>query len=123
MIRDLVVDRSEPFRRLAELQAWPTPGDRELQQVQQPPQLLRLLGCRECLLCTAACPHWGEEGFGGPYVFLRLAQLHLDVRDEVDRREQARRLGIERCRGCARCFCPFGIPIYRYAIRTLLDGA
>ncbi len=92
-----------------------------------PPALGELLKCVECLCCHAACPNLTAfsdklERFAGPYVFLKLAQLHLDPRDITDRKAQARALGIEKCLDCKRCYCPQGIPLYKEAILPLLQA-
>ncbi len=90
------------------------------------PALEKLMGCLECLCCHARCPQVAAAGgdlkrFAGPFVFLKLAQLHLDPRDRFDRKTQARRLGIEQCLHCRGCRCPSGLPLYREAIRPLLE--
>lgn len=87
------------------------------------PYLDKLLGCTECLCCHASCPVLKVEGleqFAGPYIFVKLAQLYLDPRDTLDRAAQAKRLGIEKCRSCGKCFCPQGIDIYEKAISLLM---
>ncbi len=94
--------------------------------VRAPADLGRILRCIECLCCHAACPRLdhspaGLKHFAGPYVFIKLAQLHLDPRDLKNRKAQARALGIEQCSECRRCTCPQGIPLYRMAIEPLLD--
>lgn len=89
------------------------------------PYLDKLLGCMECLCCHASCPVLAEEGleeFAGPYIFVKMAQLHYDPRDTVDRAAQAKRLGVEKCRSCGRCTCPQGIEIYEKAILPFLEG-
>lgn len=138
-IRDLVVDRSpiEKVLREGRIYFAGKAGEMafcsdsvELNQgfepVNIPAGLVKLLSCLECLCCHSACPNLDPRGgnleiFAGPYIFLKLAQLHLDPRDREDRKTQARRLGIEKCLGCQRCFCPQGIPIYREAIQILLN--
>jgi fumarate reductase iron-sulfur subunit len=91
-----------------------------------PPALGELLKCVECLCCHAACPNLNTfdgdlKQFAGPYIFLKLAQLHLDPRDKIDRKAQSRVLGIEKCLDCKRCYCPQGIPLYKQAILPLLQ--
>jgi succinate dehydrogenase/fumarate reductase-like Fe-S protein len=83
----------------------------------------RLIGCLECYGCMATCPQfdWRDETFGGPYIFVRLALLHLDPRDREDRQAQARALGIEKCVNCSACRCVKGIAIRKEAVGILLD--
>lgn len=102
------------------------PGASFFETVQYPPALEKLMGCLECLCCHAHCPQIAAtkgnlKRFAGPFVFLKLAQLHLDPRDRIDRKTQARRLGIEKCLNCRACRCPLGLPLYREAIRPLLE--
>lgn len=125
VIRDLVVDRESFFRTLAHLQLYlANPVDTSL-PVREPEQGAKLRACTECLSCLAACPRYkyGNTEFAGPYLFVKLAQLHLDPRDKTDRLLQAGNLGIAHCRECGkRCFCPNGIAIYRDAIKILLNS-
>lgn len=138
VIRDLVVDRSPLEKLLRDEEIYFRGADLEksslyekahegnyFKPVKIPPGLETLLGCFECLCCHAACSKLDTSGrslsqFAGPYIFLKLAQLNLDPRDRKDRKAQARRLGIEDCSDCRRCYCPQGIPIYRLAIEPLL---
>lgn len=124
--RDLVIDRRwiVPFLRRfnlstpeAEVEGWPG-------RLVLPPQFARLAACSECLICLANCPSYQFEGGerGGPYHFVKLAQLHWHPRNAADRRAQAQQLGVARCAECRQCRCPFGVPIYRDAIRPLLEG-
>ncbi len=121
--RDLVVDRRwilsflerfDLFVRDGGLPEWPP-------RLAAPGEHARLAACTECLSCLAACPTFesGRDEIGGPYHFVKLAQLHWDPRDEADRRAQAARLGIARCPSCRRCACPLGIPVYRAAVAPL----
>jgi len=121
--RDLMVDRQwiMPFLRRfglfvpeGDMRAWP-------QALKVPEQHARLMACTECLSCLAACPSYehGHEDLGGPYHFVKLAQLHWDPRNTTDRRAQAAQLGVDRCASCRRCSCPLGIPIYRLAVTPL----
>lgn len=121
--RDLIVDRRwiMPFlERFAlfvpngKTSDWPL-------RLTVPEEHARLSACSECLSCLAACPsfEFGRDGLGGPYHFLKLAQLHWDPRDTTDRRAQAAQLGIARCAECRKCACPIGIPIYRMAVAPL----
>ena len=86
------------------------------------PDLETLLSCIECLCCQASCPVLSagkNTPYAGPFVFVKLAQLHLDPRDSLDRASQAVQLGIEACSGCRQCVCPQNIDIYNQAILPL----
>ena len=124
--RDLMIDRRwiMPFLERFDLfvgdgglREWPA-------RLSVPGEHARLAGCTECLSCLAACPSFesGRDDLGGPYHFVKLAQLHWDPRDSADRHAQAAQLGIARCAGCRKCACPLGIPIYRAAVAPLAGG-
>ena len=88
------------------------------------PSLETLLSCIECLCCHASCPTLKENrsaDYAGPFVFVKLAQLHLDPLDSLDRSAQAAHLGIKACSACHRCICPQGIDIYNQAILPLME--
>jgi succinate dehydrogenase/fumarate reductase iron-sulfur protein len=128
--RDLIVDRRwimpflerfDLFVRGGRASDWP-------ERLAVPAEHAQLSGCTECLSCLAACPsfEFGRDDsgrdrarLGGPYHFVKLAQLHWDPRDRTDRRAQAAELGVARCAECRRCACPLGIPIYRAAVAPL----
>ena len=123
--RDLVVERDwiMPFLERFDLDppapavgesGWPSP-------VSVPEEHIRLSECTECLICLATCPSYehGRDDLGGPYHFVKLAQMHWDPRNSLDRRAQAARLGIDRCASCQMCRCPLGVPIQRAAIAPL----
>lgn len=123
LARDLLVDRKWIMRYLRDFDLFTPPADpaRWPRRLEIPPQQESLLSCNECLSCLAACPsfEFGVEARSGPYHFVKLAQLHWDQRDDVDRKLQATRLGIARCSQCRRCACPQGIPIYKAAVSVL----
>jgi succinate dehydrogenase/fumarate reductase iron-sulfur protein len=126
LVRDLVVDRSPIDKKLSEHRLYVIPNvERPLASLSVPEEYKNLIGCLECYGCLSSCPDfdWRDEAFGGPYVFVRLAQLHLDPRDNCDRPAQAVSLGVQRCKDCAQCVCVKGIPIRRTAIATLLGEA
>jgi succinate dehydrogenase/fumarate reductase iron-sulfur protein len=123
VLRDLAIDRAAFFDALRELELYiPEQGDlSEPQVIRQTEAHKRLLSCVECLACNATCPGYDFEKnpLAGPYVFVKLAQLHLDPRNRIDRREQARRLGVQACAACRACACIHGIDIRRQALDLL----
>ncbi|MEW6661380.1 MAG: succinate dehydrogenase/fumarate reductase iron-sulfur subunit [Bacillota bacterium] len=123
VIRDLVVDRQPLFDLLSKNKLYipeNAPGGRDYVVIDSVDRQ-RLSACIDCLACVSSCPHFSaEENFGGPYLFVKLAQLHLDKRDNHDRRLQARELGIKRCQDCRSCRCINGLSIYQDALIPLL---
>lgn len=138
-VRDLVIDRTPLDTFLKEQKIYYTadsgetvasPGQVNIKPgfrtVKIPAGFVKLSGCLECLCCHSACSGLDHDGakledFAGPFIFLKLALLHLDPRDHVDRKAQARQFGIEKCLNCRGCYCSQGIPIYREAIQLLLS--
>jgi len=124
VVRDLVIDRAAFFEALRELELYiPEQGERsEPQVIQQSEAHKKLLSCVECLACNATCPGYDFEKnpLIGPFVFVKLAQLHLDPRNEIDRREQAHDLGLGDCGGCRKCYCIHGINIRKQAVEVLV---
>ncbi len=130
--RDLVIERRSLQELLLREKIFRVPGTEknrvegfipDFPELKMPPNLEKLLGCIECLCCQASCPTLAESDqlavYAGPYIFVKLAQLHLDPLDDVDRVAQAARLGIESCRACGRCSCPQDIDIQNQAILPL----
>ncbi len=126
VVRDLVVDRAAFFQALRDLQLHiPDQGHRpEPQVLQQSEEAKKLLSCVECLGCNATCPGYDFERnpLAGPYVFVKLAQLHFDPRNQIDRRKQAQDLGLSSCGGCSDCYCIHGIDIRKHAVDVLLGS-
>ena len=124
--RDLVVDRVAFFDGLRELKIYiPEQGKGpEPQTIKEPEPHKKLVGCLECLACNATCPSYDFEGNSpaGPYVFVKLAQMHFDPRNTIDRRRQAKDLGVDKCAECGKCYCIHGINIHRDAIDVLAGG-
>lgn len=121
--RDLMIDRRWIMAFLERFDLYVRDGDAGdwPPRLPVPPAHARLAACAECLSCLSACPsfEFGRDDLGGPYHFVKLAQLHWDPRNTVDRRAQAAELGIARCAGCRKCACPLGIQIYREAVAPL----
>ncbi|SPD74295.1 conserved hypothetical protein [uncultured Desulfobacterium sp.] len=91
--------------------------------INQPDEHTQLMSCRECFACMSSCPKYDyrQDHFGGPLAFVKLAQLHYDVRDSIDRVKQVKEMGILNCSGCSRCTCISGIPINKIVIKPFLD--
>lgn len=129
VIKDLVTDRRHLWEQLLYHRIY-LPADIDLTRpvspeaglFKEPEAHKRLMACRDCLCCQAACPAWEgpQSKFGGPYLFVKLAQVFLDPRNKEDLRQQAAILDIDRCRSCQQCFCPNGIQIKKDAIENLL---
>ncbi|MEW6443239.1 MAG: 2Fe-2S iron-sulfur cluster-binding protein [bacterium] len=125
VLRDLAVDRALFFEGLRKLELFvPEPEERSAPaKVREPESRAKLLLCVECLGCQATCPASDGSGpaspFAGPYAFVKLAQLHLDPRNRIDRRRQAQDLGIAECLKCRKCRCINGIDIQGLALAML----
>lgn len=125
VLRDLVIDRRFALDFLSRYQVYipereVCKGPENLNTTQT---YHHLFGCKECLCCLSHCPRYSFERapFFGPYFFVKLAQLHFDPRDGIDRIAQAKTLGISQCRDCGKCYCSYGIRIYQAAIQPLLS--
>jgi succinate dehydrogenase/fumarate reductase iron-sulfur protein len=121
VVRDLVVDRRPLFDRLRELRLYPMAQGKIAKPQAYLQKYYALSTCLECLCCHSDCPAVAEDpSFPGPFLLVKLAQMHFHPRDGEDRREQAKALGIERCRQCRGCSCPYGVNIRRDVISALL---
>ncbi|MBI5117989.1 2Fe-2S iron-sulfur cluster binding domain-containing protein, partial [Candidatus Poribacteria bacterium] len=111
VLRDLAIDRRSmtKYLNLHRLHLVIS-RDRELPTVfAVPPSYEKLAACIECLACMSECPSFDLENgaFAGPLTFVKLAQLHFDPRDILDRKAQAKTLGISACIECkTKCRCP-----------------
>ncbi len=119
--RDLAVERDWIMPFLERLDLYPPATGEWPAAFTVPKAHTQLSECIECLICLARCPSYehGREDLGGPYHFVKLAQMHWDPRNTIDRREQAARLGLDRCADCQQCRCPLGVPIQKAAIAPL----
>ena len=72
----------------------------------------------------SSCPRYDyqNQSFGGPLGFVKLAQLHYDVRDSLNRASQAEQMGIACCVDCSGCACIAGIPIKKLVIEPFLES-
>jgi len=124
VVRDLVIDRDAFFGALRELELYiPEQGEVSAPQViHQTEEHRKLLSCVECLACNATCPGYDfdKNPLVGPYVLVKLAQLHFDPRNKIDRRRQARDLGLGGCSACRECYCIHGIDIRKLAVEVLI---
>ena len=128
LIRDLVVDRTPPNKLLATFNPFvvrESPPETEPEVIIQPQAHTQLMNCTECMACLSSCPNYDhtKTTFGGPYTFVKLAQLFYDKRDSMDRVKQALALGVESCTACSGCICSMGIPIHELAVETFLKEA
>jgi succinate dehydrogenase/fumarate reductase iron-sulfur protein len=124
VVRDLVIDRTAYFEALRSLELYiPEQAERsEPEVIHQDEAQKKLLACVECLACNATCPGYDFEKnpLLGPFVMVKLAQLHFDPRDAIDRRKQALDLGLGECGECRKCYCIHGINIRKHAVEVLL---
>jgi len=124
VIKDLVVDRRFLIALFRTHQLYVMGnGDIKVTDSDLSEKWRSLIKCRDCLCCLAACPKRQgiNSDFIGPYIFLKLALLHFDPRDNQDRKKQAQSLGIENCKDCGQCRCPYGILIFKNAVIPLLS--
>jgi succinate dehydrogenase/fumarate reductase iron-sulfur protein len=125
VVRDLVVDRREFFRKLRQYKLFIP--DRELFEPERfvvPEAFRQMAQCHECLCCVSGYAPYRPDcaDFESPYIFVKIAQLHYDPRDRMDRREQAKALGVDHYRKVKHIPCPFGVPIVEVAIKPFLKG-
>jgi succinate dehydrogenase/fumarate reductase-like Fe-S protein len=115
-----------PCQALRELEIYiPEQGERsEPQVIKQSEVHKKLLSCVDCLACNATCPGHDFENnpLVGPYVLMKLAQLHFDPWNETDQSKQATDLGLDACGGCKKCYCIHGINIRKQAVEVLLGS-
>jgi succinate dehydrogenase/fumarate reductase iron-sulfur protein len=123
VVRDLVIDRAAFFEGLRELQIF-IPDQKETaepQVIKEPETHKKLSLCVECLACNATCPNYdfANNSLASPYVFVKLAQLHFDPRNTIDRCKQAKDIGLESCIECTECHCIHGINIRKDVLEVL----
>jgi succinate dehydrogenase/fumarate reductase iron-sulfur protein len=125
IVRDLVIDRKPFFDSLSRFKPYVVRGtepEKEPEVVIFPKEHTELMNCRECMICLSQCNEYDyrKMDFGGPLAFIKLAQLHYDPRDTLNRKKMAKELGIDKCKDCKKCYCPVGINIFRMAIESLI---
>lgn len=138
VVRDLVIDR-EPYD--AAVDSLGLRLERNDDYAGYPEQLVpdemraavTLASCIECLICTAGCEsspvadsaQTNGTAYLGPAVAVQLAQFVQDPRDQADRAQQARDIGIDHA--CSDCgcsqLCPMGIDIHELAVEALKNLA
>ncbi|OHE23619.1 MAG: hypothetical protein A2X92_07360 [Syntrophus sp. GWC2_56_31] len=126
LVRDLVVDRRfllaelRQHRLLPRMHTGEEKGPFARRTVVQ--NFQHLVKCRECLCCLSSCQRYDyrNTSFGGPFLFVKIAQLAYQESNLGCRTELLRDLGLEQCRTCGECACPVGVPIYRTAIKPFL---
>ena len=126
LIRDMIFDRVPFFNYLEGFRPYivrEKDPETEPEILVQPPEHARLMGCLECFACLSSCPKYDyqDSSFGGPLGFVKLAQLHYDLRDSLDRVSQAREMGILNCVDCSGCTCISGIPLKQIVIKPFLE--
>jgi len=126
LIRDLIFDRLPFFNYLEGFRPYivrEKDPETEPEILVQPPEHARLMSCLECFACLSTCPRYDyqDSSFGGPLGFVKLAQLHYDVRDSLDRVSQAEKMGILSCLDCSGCTCIAGIPLKQIVIKPFLE--
>lgn len=84
---------------------------------------LDLMKCRECLCCLSACPHYDsrDSSFGGPFLFIKIAQQAHQEGSFMPSLPLMKSLGLDLCRNCSQCYCPVGIPIFSRAVEPYLS--
>jgi len=125
VIRDLFIDRRPITNFFLDHQIYlvQSKEDKPAKRINVPKEYQNLTHCTECLACLSECPSFdlNNKHFGGPLTFVKLAQFHYDPRDTIDRKNQAKHLGITTCIACkTKCRCPNGIPIFSAAIKLFL---
>ncbi len=124
VLRDLVVDRRFVLDFDYQYQIYIAEKEisEGLEALIATPYYHHLSSCKECLCCLSHCPKYNFETapYSGPYFYVKLAQLHFDPRNKIDRLTQAQALGISKCADCGKCYCPYGIKIFQCAIQPLL---
>jgi fumarate reductase (CoM/CoB) subunit B len=122
VIKDLVIDRGQVYRSIAERLPRINAGARKGKGLRAVPmdlvdRIVRLDDCIQCLCCMAVCPAYKKdpESFLGPMGLAALATASEQVSD-MDVSDKA-----ALCTDCGRCekVCPRRIPIHSEAIKTL----
>jgi succinate dehydrogenase/fumarate reductase iron-sulfur protein len=125
--KDLIIDLTVSLERLKLTSPYMVMGDQNIQSKSQADASRLLRSCMECWLCVSVCPMVeNHANIADPVGMVSMARYHLDIRDNLDRPEIARELGIElyACKKCQLCVnvCPKGINIPKDAIQILLEG-
>ncbi len=129
VIRDLVVDMGEFFRKNDEVMPYlinpePPPDRERLQSPEEQQRILQSITCIMCGSCTGACPsYWLDRQYLGPSALLKAYRFIFDSRDRATK-ERLRKIlhehGLWRCHTIYNCVevCPKEIDI-TYHIKAL----
>jgi fumarate reductase (CoM/CoB) subunit B len=122
VIKDLVIDRGEVYRKIVRCLPAVSTTAYEGKGLRGVPmdvvdRIVRLDDCIQCLCCMAVCPAYkkGPDHFMGPFGLLALAAI-------VEQGAAADASGaVEPCTGCGLCekVCPRNIPLFSEAICAL----
>jgi fumarate reductase (CoM/CoB) subunit B len=127
VIRDLVVDRTPYYKKLANLRNYierkEYPEDLENIKPEDINKVKKVRGCIDCLSCLSVCPVRRFADYAGPTFMRQLARFAFDVRDEMNREEIAYFENLYNCTTCAKCVevCPKEIEIVHCAIEKLRE--
>jgi succinate dehydrogenase/fumarate reductase iron-sulfur protein len=122
VIKDLVIDRSQIYKSIAERLPRIDGKKHEGKGLRTLPmdvvdRIVRLDDCIQCMCCMAVCPAYKKEPetFLGPVGLLALVATREEI-PGIDVRERA-----VPCTDCGQCekVCPRHIPIHSEAIRKL----
>lgn len=123
VVRDLVIDRRFLLDALMKFPLVPQEASLPFATRTLAKGYQDLIKCRECLCCLSSCSHYDyrKEDFGGPFLFIKVAQLAHQKGDFKGSLPLMKSLGLDLCRSCGQCDCPVGIPIFVQAIEPFLS--
>ncbi len=128
VIRDLVTDVSENYRKAQQIPAFTPPAELGLGEYRMDQRDIdrsnEFRKCIECWLCQDVCHvirdhEENKPAYSGPRFFIRHAELDMHPLDTLDRREMIRGqggLGLCNVTKCCTEVCPAGIKITDNAI-------
>ena len=122
VIKDLVIERGSFLPLFSKHEIYIENSSSVDEPARESETWAKLRRCTDCLGCLSTCPKYkhGDDSFAGPYIFVKIAQLSHDPRDQKDRKAQAKMMGIDQCIVCdQKCYCLNGLSISD-AINSLL---